>query len=147
TAPPPPPPPPATEPVPPIAMPVRSLFLGYTALAALGLPPVALLVPDALRAAAFITAAIVLVIAFVSLIPLWLAARTTHQATAINALLGAVVLRLMLTAAGVLGYLLSLPPEARRPAGLFAVGWFAVSWMIELGILIPSLRNRPQTAS
>ncbi|MEM6551834.1 MAG: hypothetical protein AAF750_06880 [Planctomycetota bacterium] len=123
---------------------VRPLFLGYTALAAIGLPLTALLTATHLRTPALITGAIVLAIALLSVLPLWLSAKTTSPAAALNAVLGSVVIRLMLTAAGLLGYLLTLSPELRRPVGLIAVAWFAVSWIIELGILLNTLRRRPQ---
>lgn len=130
-----------------VTLPVRPLLIAYALLAAVGFPLAGFLITIDLVTPALLTGAIVMAIAFISLIPLALAARATHPATAINALLGAVVLRLMLTAAGILGYLLSLPPDLRRPVGLLAIAWFSVSWLIELGILIPALKSRPQPAS
>jgi hypothetical protein len=49
----------------------------------------------------------------------------------INARLAHVVTRLLLTAAGLIGYLLTLPESQRRIAGFIGIGWYVVTWAID----------------
>ncbi|MEM6393170.1 MAG: hypothetical protein AAF797_10390 [Planctomycetota bacterium] len=123
---------------------VRPLLIGYVALGMVGFPIAGLVTSPELRGPALITGIVVVGIALFSVLPLWLSRQTPRPAAALNAVMGSLGMRLILTAGGLIVYLVKLPPELRRPAGLVAVGWFTASWIIELGILSKTLQRRPQ---
>ena len=65
---------------------------------------------------------------------LWFA-RRLPPAQQVNARLGHVVFRLLLCAGGLILYLLTLAPADRGGVGLFGLGWYALTWLIDLALL------------
>ncbi|MEL7088571.1 MAG: hypothetical protein AAGL98_09070 [Planctomycetota bacterium] len=73
-------------------------------------------------------------IAIMGLAPLWLARRAS-PAQQVNARLGHVLVRLLLTAGGLMGLLLWLPENNRLAVGLFGLGWYVLTWVVDFGLL------------
>lgn len=88
-------------------------------------------------AAATAAGAWVWVVALLGLVPLW-TARNAQPAQQVNARLLHVVVRLMLTAGGLIVFLLLLPEKDRLGVGLFGLGWYALTWTIDLQLLRPA---------
>lgn len=120
---------------------VRRAFVALVALAVIGLPATfglatAIFTPDRVWPAV-ICSGWVLGVAILGLAPLWLA-RTAPPAHQINARLGHVLLRLLFTAGGLIALLLYLPEDDRLAVAAFGLGWYAVTWVIDFGLLRPS---------
>jgi len=83
---------------------------------------------------AMIAGAWVWLVALLGLVPLWLA-RTAPPAQQVNARLGHVMIRLLLTAGGLVVLLLQLPENDRLTVGFFGLGWYALTWVIDFTLL------------
>jgi hypothetical protein len=79
-------------------------------------------------------------VALLGLLPLWLT-RGAAPATQVNALLGHVVLRLLLTAGGLILLLLVLPKDRRFGVGLTGLIWYILTWIIDAFCLFVSPRR------
>lgn len=125
--------------------------VGWVVLGAIGLPlswwGLSAAGRGDLRVAASATGAVVLLAALLSLLPMVL---TRHAGPAVREVSGRlmqVVLRLVLTAGGLVLVLLSLPDGERALAGLIGLGWYAVSWGIGLVFLIPERSRSPRQSA
>lgn len=133
---------------------VRRAAIALVLLGALGLPATYVLAAKVFGSAggpgdalpqvwpATIAGIWVWLVALLGLAPLWLARRSppTHQ---VNARLGHVMLRLLLTAGGLVVLLLVLPENDRLAVGLFGIGWYVLTWVIDFSLL----RTRPAQAA
>lgn len=90
--------------------------------------------PWTATSAATLAGAWVWLVAMLGLVPLWLA-RTAPPTQQVNARLGHVLLRLLLTAGGLVVLLLTLPESDRLTVGLFGLGWYALTWLVDFGLL------------
>ncbi|MEM9419745.1 MAG: hypothetical protein AAGA25_11950 [Planctomycetota bacterium] len=125
---------------------IRKAAVALAAMGAVGLPATYFLAQAMLGEAdrewdgpsmvlcATIAGAWVWAAALVGLAPLWMA-RQAAPAQQVNARLGHVLIRLLLTAGGLIAFLLYLPEENRLTIGLFALGWYALTWVIDFGLL------------
>ncbi|MEO0515072.1 MAG: hypothetical protein AAF086_07240 [Planctomycetota bacterium] len=94
-------------------------------------------------AAATLAGAWVWGVALLGLVPLWMA-RVAPPAQQVNARLGHVMIRLLLTAGGLVVLLLQLPEIDRLTVGFFGLGWYALTWVIDFALL---RMNAAQAAS
>ncbi len=125
---------------------IRKAAMALVLLGALGLPATFILAGLALGSAggpgdplpalwpAMIAAAWVWLVAMLGLVPLWLA-RVAPPAQQVNARLGHVMIRLLLTAGGLVVLLLQLPENDRLTVGFFGLVWYALTWMIDFMLL------------
>ena len=81
-------------------------------------------------------------VAMLSLVPLWLARRAS-PAQQLNAQLGHVILRLLLTAGGLIGLLLALPQSSRLPVALFGLGTYVLTWAVDFLVLFQKPADSP----
>lgn len=133
--------------------PARDLPIGKmaAALIALGLAglPLAWLIaglagrPE-LRVPAVMTGLIVVVASLFGLMPLFLTRHSDPVTKHVNGRMGHIVFRLFFTAGGLILYLFLQPEPQRLPIGLIALGWYLLSWIVELFFVAPS---RPQAAA
>lgn len=125
---------------------IRRAAIALVLLGAMGLPATYFLAtlvfsatpapgdPIAPLAAAVIAGAWVWLVALLGLAPLWLA-RVSPPADQVNARLGHVMIRLLLTAGGLVVLLLQLPENDRLTVGLFGLGWYVLTWVIDFMVL------------
>jgi len=99
---------------------------------------------DDLRVPAVITGLIVVIASLVGLMPLWLTRHADPTTKHVTGRMGHIMLRLFLTGGGLLAYLFVLPETQRLSAGFVAIGWYVLSWLVELFFLAPA---RPQAAA
>lgn len=121
----------------PLLPPIRfkGLLLALMGIAVVGLPLAWWLAgaggrPD-LQMPAVVTGVIVIAASLVGLIPLWLTRDSDPMTQAVTGRLGHMVIRLLLTAGGLVFYLVLQPEDARFSAGLIALGWYLVGWVFE----------------
>lgn len=138
-----------TAPVPPVfGPPVGKMAAALIALGIVGLPlawfGAGLAGRPDLQAPAVVTGLIVLAASLLGLVPLVLTRHSDPLTKQVSGRMGHVVSRLFLTAGGLVLYLFLLPEAQRLPAGLIALGWYLVSWAVELFFVAPS---RPQASA
>lgn len=114
-----------------IGMPVAWLLAGVFGREDLQVPVVA-------------TGLIVVLASLAGLMPLWLTRHADPTTKHVTGRMGHITLRLFLTGGGLLAYLLLLPETQRLSAGFVAIGWYLLSWLVELFFLAPV---RPQAAA
>ena len=119
---------------------LRAAAVALALLAAVGLPLTWFLASTWLEMGRGLEISAVIVSAWVWLIAMlglallaW--ARRLPPAQQVNARLGHVVFRLLLTAGGLILYLLTLAPDDRAGVGFFGLGWYALTWLADLAVL------------
>lgn len=114
--------------------------LAWLLLGIIGLPLAWLVLGAAgrvdLRVPAMVTGVIVLGSSLASLLPLVLTRHAQPMVREVSGRLMHVTMRLILTAGGLILYLVLLPDTQRLAGGLIALGWYAASWVFELVFLV-----------
>lgn len=127
---------------------LRRAAWSWLALAVVGLPAAWWLTQASdrvdLQLPAMITGAIVVCASLVSLLPIIITRHADAMTREVSGRLGHITMRLLLTAGGLIFYLVSLPETQRFAVGLIALAWYALSWIIELISLAPKPAHPPR---